>query len=79
MSMNKVILRFYIVRSKKVFEVIFDGRLTLLENFYLLKDIYEIKDVDNKYFIDKRKNVALKKDIPIKEFNFPNFMTLYIY
>lgn len=77
--MNKVILRFYIVSSKKVFEAIFDTRLSFLENIHLLNSIYSLNKDDNLYIVDPFRFIALRKDIPLKEFNFKNFMTLYIY
>ena len=77
--MNKIILRFFIVKNKKVFEVIFDTRLNFNENFRLLKDIYDIGEIGEKYIVDINKNIALKKDTPIGEFNFQSFITLYIY
>lgn len=76
--MHKIILRFYIVKDKSVLETIFDTRLSFLENIDLLKEIYNF-DLIEFYIIDPYRMIALKKDIPIKEFNFKNFMTLYIY
>ena len=71
--MNKIILRFIIVKKQKTLEVIFDGRLTMEENFKLLSEIYET------YVVDINRKVALKKDIPISSFNFKNFKTLYLF
>ena len=34
--MNKIILRFIIVKKQKALEVVFDGRLTMEENFKLM-------------------------------------------
>ena len=77
--MNKIILRFIIVKKQKALEVVFDGRLTMEENFKLLSEIYEIDSIDKTYVVDINKNVALKKDIPISSFNFKNFKTLYLF
>lgn len=77
--MNKIILRFIIVKKQKALEVIFDGRLTMEENFKLLSEIYEIDSIDKTYVVDINKKVALKKDIPISSFNFKNFKTLYLF
>lgn len=77
--MNKVILRFCLMNNKKVIEVIFDARLSFMENFNLLKDILPISVNDDSYIIDPYRTIALRKDIALKEFNFKNFMTLYIY
>lgn len=77
--MNKIILRFIIVKKQKALEVVFDGRLTMEENFELLSEIYEIDSIDKTYVVDINKKVALKKDIPISSFNFKNFKTLYLF
>lgn len=77
--MNKIILRFIIVKKQKALEVIFDGRLTMEENFELLSEIYEIDSIDKTYVVDINKKVALKKDVPISSFNFKNFKTLYLF
>ena len=77
--MNKIILRFIIVKRQKALEVIFDGRLTMEENFKLLSEIYEIGSIEKTYVVDINRKVALKKDIPISSFNFKNFKTLYLF
>ena len=77
--MNKIILRFIIVKKQKALEVIFDGRLTMEENFKLLSEIYEMDSIDKIYVVDINRKVALKKDIPISSFNFKNFKTLYLF
>ncbi len=77
--MNKIILRFIIVKKQKALEVVFDGRLTMEENFKLLSEIYEIDSIDKTYVVDINKKAALKKDIPISSFNFKNFKTLYLF
>lgn len=77
--MNKIILRFIIVKKQKALEVVFDGRLTMEDNFKLLSEIYEIDSIEKTYVVDINKKVALKKDIPISSFNFKNFKTLYLF
>ena len=77
--MNKIILRFIIVKKQKALEVVFDGRLTMEENFKLLSEIYEIDPLNKTYVVDINRKVALKKDIPISSFNFKNFKTLYLF
>lgn len=77
--MNKIILRFIIVKKQKALEVIFDGRLTMEENFKLLSEIYEIDSIEKTYVVDINRKVALKKDVPISSFNFKNFKTLYLF
>lgn len=77
--MNKIILRFIIVKKQKALEVVFDGRLTMEENFKLLSEIYEIDSIEKTYVVDINRKVALKKDVPISSFNFKNFKTLYLF
>lgn len=77
--MNKIILRFIIVKKQKALEVVFDGRLTMEENFKLLSEIYEIGSIEKTYVVDINRKVALKKDVPISSFNFKNFKTLYLF
>lgn len=77
--MNKIILRFIIVKKQEILEVIFDNRLTMIENFTLLSDIYKIDLPNNIYIMDLNKKMALKKDVPISCFNFKNFKTLYFF
>lgn len=77
--MNKIILRFIIVKKQKALEVVFDGRLTMEENFKLLSEIYEIGSIEKTYVVDINRKVALKKNIPISSFNFKNFKTLYLF
>lgn len=74
--MNKIILRFYIVKDNKYFETVFDERLSFKDNFQILKEIYDYPLWV--YIFDMDKNISLKTDVPIKEFNFNNFMTLYL-
>lgn len=77
--MNKIILRFIIVKKQKALEVVFDGRLTMEDNFKLLSEIYEIDSIEKTYVVDINRKVALKKNIPISSFNFKNFKTLYLF
>ncbi len=76
--MNRIILRFIIVKDNKTFEVIFDSRLTFIQNFKMLKDVLDV-DIERLVIMDNKKQIALRKDVPINEFNFKNFMTLYIF
>lgn len=77
--MNKVILRFNVIRSNEVFEAVFDLRLSFKENFDLLGSEGSFALKDDSYIIDPDKRVALRKDIALNSFNFPNFMTLYLF
>lgn len=77
--MNKIILRFIIVKNQKTLEVVFDGRLTMEENFEMLSEIYEFDCFEKLYVVDLNKKIALKKDIPLALFNFKDFKTLYLF
>lgn len=77
--MNNIILRLYLISKKQVMEVIFDSRLSFIENFKLLKELLPVELNDDSYIIDPYRTIALRKDVALKEFNFKNFMTLYIY
>lgn len=75
---NQVILRFYVVATRQVFEVIFDTRLSFNENFLLLHDIYDYELSENDYIIDDECR-ALAKDVPLRLFHFKLFTTLSIF
>lgn len=77
--MNKVALRFKIVKENKVIEVLFDKRLSFSENFKLLNEIYDLGDTESICIYDQNYKKALRKDVKIELFNFPNFTNLYIY
>ena len=77
--MNKVALRFKIVKDEKVIEVLFDKRLTFSENFKLFNEIYDLGDIENICVYDRTYDKALRKDVKIELFNFSNFTYLYIY
>ena len=77
--MDKIILRFNVIKSGQVFEVIFDKRLSFIENFKLLKEINSFELKEDVYIYDLDKMQALKKDIPLYEFNFQSNLTLYLF
>ena len=77
--MDKIILRFNVIKSGQVFEVIFDKRLSFIENFKLLKEINSFELEKDMYIYDLDRMQALKKDIPLNEFNFQSNMTLYLF
>lgn len=76
--MNKLILVLYVMKTRKQIEVIFDDRLSFVENFYLLDELYNLNDLKNIYILDDN-NIFLKKDIPIKEYEFKQFEKVYIF
>ena len=77
--MNKVILRFSIIRSGEVFEAVFDLRLSFAENFGMLESICSVSLKEDSYIVDPEKQIALRKDVPLSSFGFPNFTTLYLF
>ena len=77
--MNSIILRFKIVIYNEVVEVVFDKRLSFIANFKLLRDIYDIGNIEDKFIYDESKNIALRKDVSLSNYNFYNFLTLSIY
>ena len=77
--MNKIILRFNVIKSGEVLEVVFDQRLNFKENFDLLKALCDYTLEDDSYIVDPDKHVALRKDVELSSFSFPNFITLYLF
>lgn len=73
--MNKVLLRFYILAIDDFVELELDNRISFKDNFNLLKNIYEIK---YQYIVDLASNIALKDDVPLKNYNFPYLTRLLI-
>ncbi|MDO4500450.1 MAG: hypothetical protein Q4B60_04170 [Erysipelotrichaceae bacterium] len=76
--MNKIILRLHILSLNKVYEVIFDTRLSFRENLKILNELVDLKNRDY-YIFDPEKKIALKRDIPLKDFNFRAFKNLNLY
>lgn len=76
--MNKIILVLYIVKYHKQIEVIFDNRLSFIENLSLLNELYNLENINNIYLLDSS-YVFLKKEIPIKDYEFKNFDKIYIF
>lgn len=76
--MNKILLRFYIVKSSELIEVIFDSRLSFIENFELLKTIKTLSFKQENYIYDLEKHVALNKEAPLSSFKLPKSKILYL-
>lgn len=72
--MNKILLRLKIVKNGEVIEVLFDKRLCFKENFKLME--YPFSNI---MIYDPVKQIFLKTDIPLKEFNIEYFLSLYIF
>ncbi len=76
--MNKLILRLYIVEKGEYINVRLDKRLSFADNFILLGQLYDY-DFSNRQVVDPKIKKALLNDVPLCSFNFPAFMTLFIY
>lgn len=76
--MSNVLLRIFIIKEDKEYNVLFDDSFSFNDNFRLLGDIVNY-DFSKSYVYDKNINVFLNKDKLIRDFNIPNSRTLYIY
>lgn len=77
--MNKIILRFNVIKSGQVFEVIFDKRLSFIDNFKLLKELNSFELEKDMYIYDLDRVQVLRKDVPLSEFNIQSNITLYLF
>lgn len=78
--MNKVLLNFKIVKINCYLEVVFDSRLSFLENFKELIGLYEYEiDLDSLSIYDPYKKVMLDLDKPLDNFYFGSYRFLMIY
>lgn len=75
--MNKIVLVLYIMKTHKQIEVIFDERLSFIDNLFLLNDLYSMGDLKTIRILDSH-HIFLKRDVAIKEFGFKQFEKLYI-
>ena len=76
--MNKVYIRLKCLSNNRVYEVIFDKRLSFKENLGLLSKIIGI-NLEDKYVYDYKRNLFLNMEMPIDRFNigiFPMFELL---
>lgn len=76
--MSNILLRTYVVKDDKEYNVLFDDTFSINDNLRLLGDIVNY-DFSKCLVYDKSLNVFLNKDKLIREFNIPNSRTLYIY
>ena len=77
--MNKIILRINVIKSGQVFEVIFDKRLSFIDNFKLLKELNSFELEKDMYIYDLDRVQVLRKDVPLSEFNIQSNITLYLF
>ncbi len=76
--MYELLIRFRLIKSSDIYEVIFDSRLSFEENFVLLKKIINI-DLAKYRVYDFNKKIFLKRDVSLAEFNFDRFVQLYLF
>lgn len=76
--MNKIIFRFYLIKTNTYFEVSFDSRLSFSDNFKLLNDIYPIS-INDIHIYDKEAKSFLDLDIPLDKFGFSYYNRLFIF
>lgn len=77
--MNKILLRFEIVKNNRVIEVYLDSRLSFSNNFKLLANIIEIKDIDEYLVYDANKGIFLDRNVPICNFDIKYFMSFKLF
>lgn len=76
--MNRIIIRLYIVKERRVYNVIFDSSFSFNENLKVLSSIVDI-DFSNCIVYDHKLNVFINKEIPLFNFNIPSSRLYYIY
>ena len=76
--MNKIVMRLNILKENKQIEVIFDERLSFIDNLILLKEIYYLTNIEDIHIWDNDNRMFLKRDVPLTDFHFPQFIRLYL-
>lgn len=76
--MNKIVMRLNILKENKQIEVIFDERLSFIDNLILLKEIYHLTNIEDIHIWDNDNRMFLKRDVPLTDFHFPQFIRLYL-
>lgn len=76
--MYDVLIRFKVIKNNKIFEVIFDRRLSFIDNFIILNKIVNINLKDYKVY-DPNKKIFLKRNIKLSEFNIDRFIQLHLF
>lgn len=71
--MNKVLIRFYIVKDERVIEAYFDERLSFIDNFKMLNYLNEPK------IYDPNKCIFLNNKVPISYFAINRFVAFDVY
>lgn len=76
--MNRVIIRLYIVKTHKEYNVIFDSSFSFNENLKVLSGIIDY-DFSNCHVYDNKLNMFINKDIALFNYNIPSSRVYYIY
>lgn len=76
--MNKLIIRFIILRHLNEIEVTLDSRLSFKDNLELLKNISDLFSINNFYIMKEDEPVLLNTNTPICEFQMADFTRLYL-
>ena len=71
-------MRLNILKENKQIEVIFDERLSFIDNLILLKEIYYLTNIEDIHIWDNDNRMFLKRDVPLTDFHFPQFIRLYL-
>ena len=77
--MYELIIRLFVINENKIFEAIFDKRLSFNENFVLLNRIVENIRFDSFHVYDPIKKIFIDKDRILKDMGVYSFMTFYLY
>jgi hypothetical protein len=76
--MKKVLIRFRKIKDNEVLEVCFDERLSFTDNLKLLREING-EDHQRAMIYDPIKRVFLKRNVPLKCFNFKGIVSLHLF
>lgn len=75
--MNNVYLRLIVLKSNKVVEVMFDSRLSFIENMKMYKEIEDL-NADQFEIYDDEKQIFLNIDVPLSEMKIERFTKLFL-
>ena len=71
-------IRFKIIKTGKIIELILDSRLSFKDNLELLSEIAD-EDFNNVLIYDPIKKIFLDTDVELSRFNISYFMTLHLF
>ena len=78
-TVNKVYVRFYIVRSGRYLECMLDGRWSFRENLKVIEELEGIPKLSSMSVYDPRKHLFLSTSCPIQEFGTLTSLTFFLY